>query len=457
MITLAKKINWWFVVSIITFACCLKYRLDDQCYYNYYLLPLFFSFLTLLISKETIYFSKVPGLTLFMVIAVARYCILPYYCSQTIKPLNLIQDYGYIDEAIYLMLYEMVAAFAYIKYLYRKIPTISAQKIREVRFYPHRIVFTICLLWFLLFTITNRAYLFRGFSLITEGVVSEDFSNYGLSTILFLGWNTITLWLYAYIIMRIAQGKRLKKLKLAVAIALTLFLIILTYTSQSTISRWYTIICTISGYYLLRKCFPSYLKSINLFIIAPLVLLIIIATAYKNFGNQQDISNVVVSSFLNVYLAGPTSVNAGISLNHTVDVGIVNLGVDVLNNMPIVNHYIDRELSTAYLYNNHLGRIWGPDSQGDQIIPLISQGQAYFGLLLSPLLTLIFIYVIWYFDKKYLYSDGYHAFLYAFIACWCALTPVLNMTINISWWWIRILPLMLFITLMRMYETRRTA
>lgn len=111
--------------------------------------------------------------------------------------------------------------------------------------------------------------------------------------------------------------------------------------------------------------------------------------------------------------------------------------------MPIVNHFIKSGNSTVYLYNLYLGRIFS-NSSGDQIIPLVGQSYIFFGWILSPLLSVVSIILMRIADKQFFYATNYMKYVWAFISIWFGLETILNMTINLSWIYIRIIPL--FIT-----------
>lgn len=401
-------------------------------------------------------FLHAPGYTIFIIIAVLRYCINPYICSKTNSYHVFVFSYEFVKDGIYLMMYELVCVCIYIRYRYLKIKYQETDK-ANINFQSHRIIFLCLVVFFLVITIVHHSYFFRGISLFTQMRIDQDFSKYNLPTLISLLWGTTSLWLYAYIIIKTAISKNLRFYKLSVSMLLTLALILLTFISQSSISRWYTIICGLSGYFLLKKCYPQYLKTINFIVIVPFVALIVVATMIKNFSEENSINtDAILAGSMNSYLAGPFSVNNGISMIAHEDVGIENLFYDVLNNMPVINHFIDRYKSTVYLYNKHIGRIFNADSeQGDQIIPLISQSQVYFGLILAPLLPLLFVWIFSFFDKKYLNTNGYAAFLYSFVSLWCALASILNLTVTINWWWIRILPLMFLMYLIKQRERSR--
>ena len=108
--------------------------------------------------------------------------------------------------------------------------------------------------------------------------------------------------------------------------------------------------------------------------------------------------------------------------------------------MPVINHFFNTKNSTAYLYNDYLGRIFD-GSRGDQIIPLIGQSGIFFTWILSPLLSCISVILLRLSDKKYMETYSYTKYVWGFVGVWFGVVTILNMTINLSWLYIRILPM----------------
>lgn len=169
--------------------------------------------------------------------------------------------------------------------------------------------------------------------------------------------------------------------------------------------------------------------------------MILIASFLKSGVNS--VFDLITVTSGDAYFAGPVSVNNAIGLAKSCSVGITNIIYDFFNNMPIVNHFIKSGNSTVYLYNLYLGRIFS-NSSGDQIIPLVGQSYIFFGWILSPLLSVVSIILMRIADKQFFYATNYMKYVWAFISIWFGLETILNMTINLSWIYIRIIPL--FIT-----------
>ena len=99
---------------------------------------------------------------------------------------------------------------------------------------------------------------------------------------------------------------------------------------------------------------------------------------------------------------------------------------------------IDLSNSTLKMYVEYMHR-------GDQIIPLVGQSAIYFTYLFAPLLSVSVVCIIRRFDRAYLNSSTAMFYVYGFVATWMGLAMILNTAITLSWFYNRIIPLMLLI------------
>lgn len=446
-------INIITIISVVLAFLTLYCQIDNRIGYNLAILPFCFSIL-LIISYRLIrpLILKNPGLTILIIILFFRYTVLPYKMCDTGMISIFTQDSTELDNGVSLMVYEMIWVFLGIYLFYSKIRsiptsnyTISKRLWHNRQFIIIATITAIVILW-----LTNPD-LIGGISLITKGVIEDPGIITEKSSLATILWTILTTWLYVFLVLTCSakyNRDKANKRYLTYSVVYTLLFILITYISQEEISRWHTLMCSLGGINLLVRCFADKKKLITIYIVVPVSMLMISATMFKNFSESTLTGNSEETMFittLDAYLAGPSSVSNSIAMkDKNMNVGFESLGYDLLNNMPIVNHYIDTKKSTVYLYNLFLGRILTSDGRGDQIIPLIGQGCIYFGYILAPLLSILCIYFISYFDAKYTKSSGYYTYLFAFISCFIAVAPVLNLTIILSNIYIRIIPLLLF-------------
>lgn len=431
-------------------AICCSYILDNQ--YNYIILPLSFIFLIITLKKRVKQnIGKLPGITTLFVILFVRYCILPFFLYKTGELSIYAHDYNYIGNAILLMTYELFCIICAVNYGYSDLNSNTINNITyQIKEKKYILIISLLLLTILILTNPN---IVGGISLITQGYIDDVASDSEGSSFSKVLWTIVSTFAYVYSIYIVSHSKyKYNKNKIFICVILTFIFVILTYISQERISRWYTLVCALSSIFYLRKLFPLKGRQLTGYIIIPVMALMISATIFKNFieskvtGESED---KMLITTLDAYVAGPVSVNNAISLNENKNFGIETFFADLTNNMPVVNHFINRDKSSVYQYNAYLGRTFDNDSRGDQIIPMIGQGSIYLGYFLAPLIEMLYVFVIAFFDKKYLKSTSYFVYLNAFCATWFAIAIILNITINLSWIYIRILPMYILFILMK--------
>ena len=194
----------------------------------------------------------------------------------------------------------------------------------------------------------------------------------------------------------------------------------------------------------------------------PVILLVLLTTLIKN-GDYVTGSGDYMSSLkailnpteLDMYFAGPAGINNAIGLFNQTNSGLSFFVPDMVQSMPIVNHWINAKQTTIYTYNLYVGRLF-TDTSGDQIIPLVGQGLIYFGYILSPILSMLSVLLIRWSDNKYLHTSSYPIYLYAFLSVWTAVQAMaLDLTIFFSWLYIRIVPFALFIYFINKISNKR--
>ncbi len=438
-------------LSFLTLYCQIVNRVA----YNFVILPFCFSILLIILYRLIrSQILKKPGLTILIIILFVRYTVLPYMMCDTGMISIHTQDSTELDNGVLLMVYEMIWIFLGIYLFYSKIrfiPT-SSYSISKRLWQNRRSIITFTIIAIGILWVTNPS-LVGGISLITKGFIEDSGNMTEKSSLVIILWTILTTWLYVFFVLINSAKYNQDKAKrhITSSVIYTLLFILITYISQEEISRWQTLMCALGGIYLLVHCFAEKKKLITIYIVAPVTVLMISATLFKNFAESTLTGNSEEKMFittLDAYLAGPSSVSNSIALNNkNMNVGLTSLGYDLVNNMPIVNHYVDTKKSTVYLYNLFLDRIFTSDGRGDQIIPLIGQGYIYFGYIFAPLLSMLCIYFLSFFDAKYTKSSGYYTYLYAFISCWIAVAPVLNLTLILSWIYIRIIPVLIFFSI----------
>lgn len=423
-----------------------------------WLLPLFYTFFIYYIAQEKDF--KTPGIIALQITMIGRYLIVPfaYYLDGGMS--EMASSYKNINLAVYLMLYEQFFIFLAIKIT----RTLDARNKKAINAYYDTekiklFIMFVIFIWVViastskslvdnfLILLTGAIYLYK-----ENDVVGTSSSNF-VNTL----WQCISVLLFIYFVIREKNkyDKDNRTIHVYKSVMWGLILIVISFIDQSGLSRWFTIITSSSCIAVLTHLYNKETHIVKSVLILPSVIIITIATLVKNggfliaSGSVEDSGSALFSpTALDMYFSGPTGVNSAINMCEQYHIEIKSIIYDIVNNLPVVNHYIPKRETTVYLYNLYLGRIYDSDS-GDQIIPLIGQGYSYFGFLLAPLFSFVCLYIIRYCDSKFKNDYSFTTYLWAFIGVWFGVEIMaLNMTITMSWIYWRIIPfaIILFFT-----------
>lgn len=432
--------------SVITmFLCIIMSMITDKFTYPYWILTINYVIFICFIKDNVIY--KSPGIIVLNVVMFCRYVILPLTFCFSNELTEYARNYDHMFGALVILTYEQICLFVAIYITGKREKKIH---IRDCDDYLYDLKYGNIILIFILGALLLFALKYRellgGFSLITKGSISVESSIENTSGFVGILWEVFWSWLYIYINFKIKEKNFYNKsIKNFLVIVIALIYILITFIGQTSISRWYTVISFCAVYFTLLKLYKKDIKKISLGIFIPFLFLIMIVSVFKNssylegdMSFKNSILEVFNSKNLDSYLAGAVSVNNSLGLWFDTNASIFSAPIDILNNMPIVNHWIDNSNGSITLYNQYIGRFW--NGAGDQIIPLVGQSLVYFSPLLSPLLSIISLKIIRYFDRKYMQSKSLDMYFYAFSSAWIGVGTILNLTIIMSWVYIRVIP-----------------
>lgn len=425
-----KKIILSIIVIInisITFVCLINIYNLNLNFRMIIFLPILYSILFAILKKRII--LSTPGMFTIITIAFFRYLITPLVIILTNQVNAITRGCEYFNEAIFIMIIEMISIFIIILFY---IPKNKMQNIRIIRF--ERIIEKLVIISILILFINIKFFISR--LLILVGI-NHNINSYQVITSgqVVIIWQAIATFIFCFLIEKNYKHKK----SLILSLVYCLIYLLTIYVTQMSISRWYTIVSLISIVYYLLKLYPKDLKKIYLYIIFPISLILLIATISKNtkVTINENIIIILKSIFtptnMDTYFAGPININTAMYVKKIENIGIKSLFYDIFNNFPYLNKFISKEQTTVRVYNLFLKR-------GDQIIPLVGQSFIWFSYLFTPLLTIVSTILVKKNDRLFEKSKGIKTYLYAFLAVWCALMPILNVTIWLSWLYSRIIP-----------------
>lgn len=175
--------------------------------------------------------------------------------------------------------------------------------------------------------------------------------------------------------------------------------------------------------YLILQLFPTQKKKVLMIVFLFSVLAVGFATFIKMFSETRggtENSDDIVSWAVTVqqYFMGQRDVCIGISVADRIPpMGLVYFLNDAFYQIIFLHKFTYRELYTFVLYNYEYNQgLWV-----DKIFPNICAGYTYFGQLLSPLITVIFIWLSLKFDIQAFYTKKIeYKFILVYAAIMCS-------------------------------------
>ena len=450
------KIFRW-LSALIAVGCTFGAFLSDI-EYSLWILPVTYACgMFLLGNRNVVCFT--PGIITLNFVMFCRYVILPaamYLHGDTTSAYVLQQDK--MHEAIFVMWFELLALMLSIyftsKYM-RKSINQESETLLDLSRVKNGSIICLAVVCILVVLVVRYPHLVGGLELLFKGYITDSIDISGVSGMVGILWKSLTAWLgiyYLYVLKKKnVRGRSLThSLVLGIAIA-----VLISFIGQTTISRWYSVVTFCAMYFCAIRLFPDRRNALNRMILLPAVAALVLTSIYKNTGflkNQDGMMKYFLELFdvstLNAYFAGPFSVNNAVYLKQESSIGMSSMFYDLLRNFPVINHYINVGKSTVVVYANYLGR-------GDQILPLVGQSMIYFGYVFAPLLSVISVMLIRFFDSQYLKSASLLMYVYAFTACWLGLATILNFTICVSWFYVMIIPTFALILITERLDFKR--
>ena len=343
---------------------------------------------------------------MFSALTFLRYVVLPfmlvfsgYYDGRSRLPP---EESSYF-QAILLMVYELLLASALIKFLetnrtvQKKLLKSRSNKLKTQfetnKSYTFYWIFGGIVLT--LSTITPGVFQSINFLTPSQNVV-RDFSEIGtLQSLLIYGIVIFKQLVFVIICLHLYKKfERSKKFKYIFYASVLSVINISIYfgTNRSTI-----IITAIASLMLLYKLFGKRIKSVIIVIAVLLVILISSISAIRGGATVSDDKKVHYTDVLQTYLGGPYNVSIAIETKEYFpeSSNLEVLFFDIFRPMIGVNLLIkDLPIEYSNVYFND--RMWIHVDRRSQILPMVGQGNLFFGPLLSPIFTLIFIVLAYY-------------------------------------------------------------
>ncbi|MDY0933054.1 hypothetical protein [Chryseobacterium sp. CFBP8996] len=390
-----------FLLSFVTFIY-VGVGVTHSSYNLLFLLPLFyFICFGLFLYKRLNYKNISVFFIVFNIVVFSRYVILPffivyagYYGGRALT----IPTHDVFNIAHIIMVYELIATSVFASYLEKKNRRFSHNsKLHMTLGFNKNIVIIIFILCVLLFLSVSRDWLLAVNFFVSNPLEIELTGDAMLSSYLLILIKQI---IFIYIVYYMAKlySKKKKIIYLIVTfIAMITNIGIFVGTNRSDV-----LVPAIVSLLLISKLFTTKVaKGMSIIIFICVFALISQITETRNFssiskGNSELIDR---TDFLQVYLGGPYNVAIAVDTKESYpEAGKLEvLFFDIFRPMIGVNFLVKNlDIKYSNIYFNH--RIFKSDNRS-QIIPMVGQSNLFFGVLLSPLLSVLFVFLAYRLNK----------------------------------------------------------
>lgn len=162
------------------------------------------------------------------------------------------------------------------------------------------------------------------------------------------------------------------------------------------------ILCTITSLFVFKKLFPTHFKKAAILIVSVVTFVVVLIASVRQIVSVSgDASQLIdFTDTMQVYLGGPYNVAMAIEMKSMFPEAshLSVLFYDIFRPMIGVNIFIkDLPIDFSVLYFNE--RYFFKDNVS-QILPMIGQGNLYFGYLFAPIITVSFVALAYFFQSQ---------------------------------------------------------
>lgn len=431
-------ISW--IVAIFMFIHNSSALNANNPYNLYSIIPFSFGILFLLITPNIEQIKENIGLLILIITMFLRYVILPlisclgeYYGGIGINPSD-----KFITQAIWLMLYELIMVFVFLKIISKKyystpFNVLNTNRLKTIS-HPNYIFFIVIILGILVFFLFPNARPYNRFifdantNTNTEVTMTENIMSSGYFLVLMIVAKQCMILLFLdYFYKKYLKNHTFRY------IFLSYFIVMLSFLYQSELSRFGILIPLIIYFVFLNKLYGDRGRIIGkIFILLGLCALVFVSNI-KFFGNNQsnDATNIKYwASTFETYFMGVKDIAIGILSNQEINriygsYRIIPLLRDSISNVGGLSHFAGPLNQLPLLIYNSV--YLNTSKYYFLILPNICRGLYYFGYILSPLVTLFFVFLIAFFDKKMRNCDDFYIlFLYLLSSVYCSFIMMMN-------------------------------
>lgn len=199
-------------------------------------------------------------------------------------------------------------------------------------------------------------------------------------------------------------------------------------------SRFSVLVPTLAWLIVMIRLFPQYKKPTAGWLTVLMVTVFVVITMLKQFGLGSD--RYVDSSLEfgwdwlayngNAYFSGVYNVANSLEAYWFFEnkFGISSFFSDNLNNLAVLSSLADSSNTSAAWFNYYM---YGVTGKVDQIVPMLSQGYFYFGLIGAPIYLCLSTFLVMFFDRKVVMERRVEfIYIYVYMVVYLAMSPMLS-------------------------------
>ncbi|MGU9380704.1 hypothetical protein ACV3Z3_04180 [Clostridium perfringens] len=436
------KSKW--VISVILFGMlsgiiCL-YINENEEYNLMFLLPICYSILTLIFKKmyDNPTYKYGLGFWSANIVMFCRYIITPI-------AVNMTKTYGRIGPdpskesfklAFILMIYELICIFITMRittYYFK-----NKNNREDYSFFNNKyLIITLFLILGIIILLPYPGSIIPKnlFLIKTEG--GQKLSEYTANGTITAISETVKLVMFLYAISILYKIYNKNKSRLIPFVSLIILIMFLGLKTGA--SRWAIIINAILGTYLLIKLYPKFKKVIIITIVSIVSISFISISIYKFYYILWDSNNKILDVITEMftmfedYFSGPRLVGQAIEMKKFYNINIsLNTFINgILMPIPFINNLVNpKDIINIYFnaYNfGYIGQQW-------LILPMVGEGYSFFGIIGTPIYTILCQILVIIFDYKGSYENKYEfKFIFFYASIWCSLSLGFCSQIVFTW------------------------
>lgn len=353
--------------------------------------------------------------------------------------------------SIFIILYEMMFIFLIQNHFLKKLKKIEDLNVFRY-FYPSNsnfLVFFSFLGFFFILVFENireRLNFIQVSSFETSNLNTIFFTFFLISSVSFL------LIFLAIIDTEVKNKIYKKKVNYFLIIISSFFAISFFFTTN----RLTIVTTTLAIIYILTKY--DLVKKIQVFFLVSICVLSVLSLSFYRWFEAGDLveSNqnaveyltlVQISNYLQAYFSGHHLISAAVQVDYDLSVQLkISSFFDELFNSVIYLRQLFplSNINSTVVYNKMFGFLDG----NSMILPTLGQSYMYFGLAFSPLLSSIFLFLLFFSEKMVLKSNTVpQQFSFVLLSVWWAFFPMQNLNIFVASFFFKFLPLYVLVSI----------